>query len=134
MLPAGNRLRSTRDFARIHREGRSLAHPLLILRVLASPGNQRLGIVASKKVGGAVVRNRVRRRIRELVRQRLPHWYSEFDVVLIVRPAAAVAEFAELAAALDQLANRARLTPRPGSTPIGIPPNAPTDRPAELAQ
>jgi ribonuclease P protein component len=73
----------------------------------------RLGITVSKKVGGAVVRNRVRRRLREAVRLRLPQWRTGFDLVLVARTAAAEASFEALGTAIDELAKRGRLVREP---------------------
>jgi RNase P protein component len=63
------RLRRRADFASVYDRGRILNDPLLVLRV--SPNglsHNRYGFVVSKRVGGAVVRNRVRRRLQEVVR------------------------------------------------------------------
>ncbi len=99
-----HRLRDSQDFRRVRRHGRSLPHPLLVL--IASPGGgcrTRVGISVSKRVGGAVVRNRVKRRIREAVRRRLDDVASGWDLVFIVRRPAAGASFWEILAAVDQL-------------------------------
>jgi ribonuclease P protein component len=117
MLPRPLRLRSNQDFQRVYRAGRSWAHPLAALHVLAQPSGQRIGISVSKKVGGAVQRNRVRRRIREMVRAQAPGWRDGFDAVVVARAAAAEAEFAGLSAALEELARRAKLPREPGEEP-----------------
>jgi len=72
----------------------------------------RVGIVVSKKVGKAVVRNRVRRRLREGLRALLRGeaalaWPASFDLLVIVRPEAAAADFATLRAALHRAIDRA---------------------------
>jgi ribonuclease P protein component len=69
----------------------------------------RLGVSTSKRVGKAVLRNRIRRRVRELVRARLKGLQTGWDVVIVARPPAATAAFAQLAEALDHLLVRARL-------------------------
>ena len=113
MLPRHQRLRSNQQFQVVYRRGRSWAHPLAALHVTQQPCAQRVGISVSKKVGGAVERNRVRRRIREIVRAQLPGWKDGFDAVLVLRRDAAQAEFAELARAVQELAKRARLVREP---------------------
>jgi ribonuclease P protein component len=113
MLPREHRLRAAGDFRRVFGEGRSWAHPLLILHVAARPEGRRVGITASRKVGPAVTRNRVRRRLREALRSRLPGWRLGFDAVLIVRQAAAEADYATLTGALEELGRRARLNREP---------------------
>jgi ribonuclease P protein component len=64
------RLRRRADFDSVYKRGRIFNDPLLVLRTLPNelPHN-RYGFVVSKRVGGAVVRNRVRRRLQEIVRQ-----------------------------------------------------------------
>lgn len=120
MLPASHRLRSNQEFQQVYRRGRSWAHPLLILHVLEQPHGKKLGISVSKKVGKAHVRNLVRRRVREIARARLPVWCEGFASVVVARPAAANAPFAELEAALLELARRARLSREPNSTEVSL--------------
>jgi ribonuclease P protein component len=71
-LAPGNRLRSTREFDFLKSAGVSLRGRHCLLVVAARPGEtSRVGFIASKKsVGGAVQRNRARRRLREIVRRR----------------------------------------------------------------
>lgn len=117
MLPRDLRLRSNSDFQRVYRSGRSWAHPLLVLHVLPRPEGCRIGISTSKKLGKAVQRNRVRRRIREIVRAELPGWKPGFDAVIAARAPASEAEFSELRDALQELARRARLNREPSADP-----------------
>jgi ribonuclease P protein component len=120
-----NRLVSEADYRRVRHEGRSWAHPLLVLHVRRSEGEHfRAGISVGKRVGGAVRRNRFRRRVRELLRARLPELTPGWDVVISARPPADSASFAELGDAIDQLLRRARLRateppPEATSTPPG---------------
>lgn len=69
----------------------------------------RVGFSVSKRVGGAVVRNRVKRRLREAVRVRLTSFHPGWDIVISARPAAANADYATLDAELGGLIERARL-------------------------
>lgn len=104
-----HRLTRDADFKRVRQDGRSWAHPLLVLR--AAPGFEatRFGMIVSKKVGKAHDRNRVRRRLREICRAYIPCLRAGFDVVLIARPMAAAGEFGEVRAAVGELLGRARL-------------------------
>lgn len=88
----------------------SWAHPLLVLYVAPSDvGLTRAGIVVGKRVGGAVVRNRVRRRIREALRLRHADLPPGYDLVFIAREPSARAAWSELRAAVDRLLRRAKL-------------------------
>jgi ribonuclease P protein component len=100
------RLRRRKDFAAVYRRGRIQSNRLLALRVL--PNEQavsRFGFVAAKVVGGAVTRNRVKRRLREAARG-LPV-RAGYDVVIGARKAAAEADYASLHEALESLMGRA---------------------------
>jgi ribonuclease P protein component len=117
MLPREQRLRSNQEFQRVYRGGRSWAHPLAALHVRESGAGKRLGVSVSKKVGKAVERNRVRRRLREILRAQVPGWKVGFDAVIVARAAAAGAEFSDLTAAVHELARRARLLREPDTAP-----------------
>jgi ribonuclease P protein component len=71
-IPPGSRLRSAADFARLKSRGRALRGAHCLVVVEACPGEtSKVAFVASRKgVGGAVQRNRARRRLREIVRRR----------------------------------------------------------------
>jgi ribonuclease P protein component len=97
-FPAGRRLKLSRDFTRVRTEGRSVRGALLTIGVLrvTDATHFRVGLITSKRVGGAVVRNRVRRRLREIVRRNQHAVGSGIWLVIIARPAAASATFAAL--------------------------------------
>ncbi|RLC64996.1 MAG: ribonuclease P protein component [Chloroflexi bacterium] len=81
------RLRRTGDVRRVYDEGRSWVHPLLVL--IARPNEldfSRVGVTASRKVGGAVARNRAKRLLREAARRLYPQFGAGWDVMLIARP------------------------------------------------
>ena len=102
------RLRSSADFARVRGSGRSLVQPLLVLTVLANElDHSRVGVTVSRRVGTAVVRNRIRRRLSEALRTRYADLPLGQDLVLVARPAAAGASWAELNQALDRALARA---------------------------
>lgn len=109
------RLRESTDFARVRDGGRVWRHPLLVLSVGSAPDARpvtRFGITVSRRVGTAVVRNRVKRRIREIIRLAYPDLSVGWDLVFVVRPAAASASYQELDAAVFSLLRRAELIAR----------------------
>ena len=97
-FPASRRLKLSREFVRVRTEGRTIRGGLLLLGVLelAEENAFRVGFVTSKRVGGAVVRNRVRRRLREIVRRHQRELRNGVWLVVVARPAAARARSREL--------------------------------------
>jgi ribonuclease P protein component len=84
-----NRLSRSRDFDAVYRRGRSVSTRFLTLYWFErdeSVGDPRLGFAVSKSVGNAVVRNRIKRQLREIVRARLGRVAQGNDYVLVVRP------------------------------------------------
>lgn len=113
-MDRAHRLTRDADFQRVRRDGRSWAHPLLILRASPGPAPTRFGFIVSKKVGKAHDRNRVRRRLREICRSYVPCLRDEpgthgWAIVIIARPSVAAADFGEVRAAVGQLLGRGRL-------------------------
>jgi ribonuclease P protein component len=83
-----NRLSRSRDFDAVYRHGRSVSTRFLVLYAFEreEEGDARLGLAVPKSVGGAVVRNRIKRQLRELWRERLERVPAGRDYVLVVRP------------------------------------------------
>ena len=110
-LPPQRRVLRTAEFPRIERQGKRASSGLLIvwLRVRRDGRPGRVGLTISKKVGNAVVRNRVRRRLKEIVR-RNKQWLDAKDIVVIVKPEAASAPQSTLHLELQSLVDK--LAPR----------------------
>ena len=103
------RLRRREDFKRVLSSGRTRSDTYLVLKVSGGLGaTSRYGIVTSKKVGGAVERNRVRRRLREVLRQL--EIKPGADVVFIARPPAKEAPFTTLETSVRGLLKRSGLS------------------------
>jgi ribonuclease P protein component len=102
VLPAAARLRRQADFAAARsgsRAGRSLISGRLVVRPADEPA--RVGFIVGRPVGSAVVRNRVRRRLRHLARGHLGSLPRGSLLVLRANPRAATARQEDLAAELD---------------------------------
>jgi ribonuclease P protein component len=85
------------------------APSFLLLLVATDPGSPaRLGVVASKKVGGAVERNRAKRLLREAFRRKKAVFGPAVDVVVVAYPELAEKTLAEVLAELDGMADRIR--------------------------
>jgi ribonuclease P protein component len=110
------RLRSRVEFDHVQRAGRRVsARYLTLVGRRNSLDRDRLGIIASRRVGGAVERNRAKRRLRELFRHQHPEAAAEsgraaFDVVVIARPELADAPFAAVEADFCDALRRLRGT------------------------
>src|SRR3990170_1315634 len=96
------RLRSRKEFAAVYGTGRSISNRYLAARVLPNTSSQvRFGFSVSKRIGNAVKRNLVKRRLREAARQ-LPV-NGGWDIVVIARAASATSGFSDLQAAISDL-------------------------------
>lgn len=107
MLAVANRLSDATSFREVTRQGRRAVSRSLVLYALVpephGPGGEvTCGLVVSRTVGNSVVRNRVKRRLRHLVRERLASMPSGSRIVVRALPLAAEASGAGLAADLDR--------------------------------
>ena len=105
-FPKEVRLRRRAEFLKVQETGQKFpsdAFLALVLPNARADGTTRLGLTVSTKVGNAVVRNRIRRRLRELFRTRRERLPRGLDVVLIARTQAAQAEPLALSAAFERL-------------------------------
>lgn len=119
------RLSRSADFQRVYRQGRSLANRELVLYVFESPSGAgtRLGLSVSRKVGGAVARNRLKRLLRECFTSIRPRLLGAHDLVIVARPPALeLAEregLAGLGSRLGELLEKARLLDEGSAQPPG---------------
>lgn len=101
-------LTKPQQYALVYSNGGSWASSLLVMRALPnSLSLSRYGFSISKRVGKAVIRNKVKRWLREILPKMLlkPGW----DIIFIARPAAAAADYASLKKAVEGLLSRAGL-------------------------
>lgn len=118
-LPVVDRLRKRRDFLAAAKAVRSGAPAFLLQgRDRGDDGAVRIGFTVTKKTGGAVVRNRIRRRLREVARRVLPgRGKPGFDYVLVARAEALRAPFAALVGDLERAVSRVNAPGKPKSRP-----------------
>ena len=110
-LGRASRLAQSRDFARVRQQGERLAQGCLIANWNRLPdgGTPRLGVVTSKKIGGAVARSRARRLLRETFRRHQHEFAQPVELVLVARNSIAGKEFAGVERDFLAALNRAGL-------------------------
>lgn len=111
------RLTRSTDIKRVRRNGRSYAHPLVVLVVEENlqPGYSRAGVIAGKAVGGAVRRNLIKRRIKAILDQDSHTIKHGWDLIFIARSQASEAKYDEMHVAILELLKRARLVEKESS-------------------
>jgi ribonuclease P protein component len=110
-LPRGRRVRKRADYLAIQGSGRRLSgdhYMLFARRAKGELAPARLGVTVSRKVGGAVLRNKVKRWVRESCRRMQKDLPAGLDLVVVARPSAARAGYGPTASELANLARRLR--------------------------
>ena len=111
------RLTSAADFERVRREGRSHAHPLVVLIARRRPAGPRpafslptrCGFAAGKSVGTAMARNRAKRLLREAVLECAPQLVPGWDLIFIARAPLAKVKLGQAQVAVNNLLQRANV-------------------------
>jgi ribonuclease P protein component len=95
------------DFAALQGSGTARSHSLLAMRARRTDLEEtRFGLSTGRTLGGAVVRNRVRRRLREALRVMAPSFQPGWDVLIIARPPLITADREALTSALQDILRR----------------------------
>jgi ribonuclease P protein component len=103
-LQRHSRLLRSHDFDRTLRGGRRVSSDYLALFLGDNElGRARVGLAVSRKLGNAVVRNKIKRRLRELVRPLVTRAKGGRDIVIVARAQAVDAEFARLRQEIEML-------------------------------
>lgn len=90
-------LKENYEFRRVYHKGQTGVSPFLVVYARSNRGeSNRLGVTVSTKLGKAVVRNRVRRRLREIYRLSQPQMKRGYDIVLVARTRAVTASYRDL--------------------------------------
>ena len=104
-------LKENRELSRLYRSGKCIPADALVIYFKKNKlGINRLGITCTKKIGKAVVRNKVRRRIKESYREiedRLVG--ATYDIIIVARVKAASSDYKKISSALRYLCNKASL-------------------------
>ncbi len=98
MLPRLNRLTKRKDFEEMHRQGQTTRGQLMILRLKKNNFSHcRAGIIVSKKVSKkATQRNKIKRRMRQIIRKEVISLCDGYDFIIILKPNASSAGYKEL--------------------------------------
>ena len=93
----GTTIKQNGDFHRIYAKGKSAVSPCVVVYCRKNRlGTNRTGFTVSKKIGKAVVRNRIRRRLREIVRLNNVRLEQGYDLILVARTRAVEADYRRL--------------------------------------
>ena len=111
MLPKANRLKKKKDFERVFKQGKSFGESCLLLRLVknnlkANRFGFAVGLRVSKK---ASLRNKLKRRLREIIRVKLPKIKTGFDVVLIADTGLADKDFRGVEEIINNLFKKAKI-------------------------
>lgn len=104
------RLTKNKEFKNVYKAGRRWSGPFFTMYIKKNGSNcTRLGVSVSKRVGNSVVRNRVKRRIKEIFRINMGKIKKGFDIVVSTKPAISTAEFKDIEKELKRLLKRGHL-------------------------
>jgi ribonuclease P protein component len=111
MLPKINRLKKNNDFQKVFKSGRGFSEDFLFLKFLDNGLKiSRFGFIISNKITKkATLRNKIKRKLRELVRQKLPKIKKGLDVVIVVRALPDTENFKKIEKVMDRLFSKAGL-------------------------
>jgi len=105
-----NKIRKNVEFRAVYRRGKSFSNNLLVLYIYKNKKNiNRIGISVSKKVGKSVIRNRVKRLIRENYRLNSSNLKTGYDLVFIARNASNDKDYDQIGDAVKNLFKKAGL-------------------------
>jgi len=110
-LKRKKRLNRSDDIQRVRQRGRSFSHPMVVLTTLMDPniGESKIGIIATKSVGGAVSRNRSKRLIRAAIEPYTDQIKPNYHLVLIARKPILEADIENVSKAVYSLLKKAEV-------------------------
>lgn len=110
MLKRVNRLKKRYQFNYVYKSGEHFSCEHLVLYVSSSKTKSiKVGFAVTKKVGHAVVRNKIRRRLREIVQKQLPNLKQNYNIIVVAKENIAGASFEKLSIEMNKLLKKANL-------------------------
>ena len=110
MLKKINRLRKRYQFSYVYKYGEHISGYYTVLYFTPSKTkNIKIGLAVTKKVGHAVVRNKIRRRLREIIKKQLPNLKQNYNIIVVAKDNIPNAKFDELLAEFKKLTKKANL-------------------------
>lgn len=111
MLPKENRLKKKKDFERVFKEGRGFKEDFLFLKVIKNNLKiNRFGFLIGKNFSKkSTLRNKIRRRLSEIIRLKTPKLKNNFDAILIIVPSLEIKDFWEIEEAINKIFLKAKL-------------------------
>ena len=102
-MPLYERIKENKDFIKLYRRGKSCVDPLLVTYIFFNKSNKiRVGITATKKIGGAVQRNRAKRVIRAAFREQDTENLKGCDIVFVARTKTTVCKSHEISRVMNK--------------------------------
>ncbi len=111
MLSLRNRLKKKKDFETVFKQGETIKSETFFLKVLNTNNDySRIGFVVSKKISNkAVIRNKIKRRLRETIRHNLPSLKNNFDIIVVALPKIKAISFKEIKQEVEKALKRKKL-------------------------
>ncbi len=111
MLSKKYRLQKDKDFDLVFKKGRNLGSEFLFLKLRKNDLEiSRFGFILSKKISkNATVRNKIKRRLREIIREELSNIKSGFDIVIVAKPTIVQKDYSEIRGVVGRLLRKAEL-------------------------
>ena len=110
MLKRINRLKKRYQFNYVYKSGEHFSGEHIVLYVVSSKTkNIKVGLAVTRKIGHAVVRNRVRRRLREIVKKQVPNLKQNYNIIVVARENVINASFEKLTNEFIKLIKKANL-------------------------
>lgn len=111
MLPKQNRLKKKKDFEKVFKEGQGFKEDFLFLKFAKNNlKKSRFGFIVSKKFSKkATLRNKIKRKLREIIKMKLAKIKEGFDIILVINPGLEQKDFWEMEEAVNRILAKAKV-------------------------